>query len=307
MGGNNVAEKLYLKYNRGQEEAADRHALKYLEKMNYPANGLINLLEFFQSQMVGYKGQINEYALSHPISSKRIDYLKSNVTYQGSDKKINDSLQGQMTRISTKLEAFIENPNEVLAKYRFQNNENANYAKSIALYRQGKISESLEILDEIIKSNSYDGFLFELKAQILHESGDIKNAIINYKKSIELLENRDSSQIRIYFASAILSLKSRDVVLNKLAIKNLKIAEKFEKTSPLLYKNLAIAFNNIDDLGRSFAALAEYNYLIGDVTKSKKYIEKAESELEKEKSAKIDLLRLEDLAQLIKIQEKESK
>jgi predicted Zn-dependent protease len=58
--------------------------------MKYPANGLVTLLEFFQTEMLGYQGQVDEYLLSHPVSKKRIDLIKArtkNVNF--SDKKIN--------------------------------------------------------------------------------------------------------------------------------------------------------------------------------------------------------------------------
>ena len=51
LGGSQAAERLFLKYTRGQEEAADRHAAKYLIKLQYPADGLVELLEFFNHEM----------------------------------------------------------------------------------------------------------------------------------------------------------------------------------------------------------------------------------------------------------------
>ena len=62
-GGSGSAQRLYMKFTRTQEEAADQHAIEYLDKMKYPADGLIKLLEFFEAEMVGYKGQIDEYLL----------------------------------------------------------------------------------------------------------------------------------------------------------------------------------------------------------------------------------------------------
>ncbi len=303
LGGSDFAQKLYLKFSRTQEEAADRHALQYLEKIDYPPSGLVELLEFFETQNRGYQGQINEYAQSHPISRKRIDYLKSNIKKKSDDKKINQKLQPQMNIVLAKLEAFIDNPDLVIKKYENDESEIANYEKAIAFYRKGKTAQALELLDKIILENKNDGFLYELKAQILYESNNVSEAILVYKKAIDLLSNRDSSQAKIYFATAILSLKNNDLSLIKMAIKNLKEAQKFENDNPFLFKQFANAYNKIGDEARSFAALAEYNFLVGDTEKAQKYGETAKEKFEENKnnnSAKSDLLRLDDLLELIK-------
>src|SRR3990167_8557881 len=49
LGGSQSAQRLYMKFTRTQEEAADAHAIEYLDKMRYPADGLIKLLEFYQT------------------------------------------------------------------------------------------------------------------------------------------------------------------------------------------------------------------------------------------------------------------
>ena len=299
LGGSNSVEKLYMKYNRGQEEAADLHALEYLDKISYPADGLVNLLEFFQREMIGYQGQIDEYAMSHPVSKKRINAIKAfSLNKNYSDKKINQPLQETMDRVLAKLEAFMENPDEILKKYQNQNSELANYSKSIAYFRKGNSSESLNLLNEIINKNSKDGFLFELKGQILFESGQITESIIAYNQALKLLGPTDAAQTKIAFASAILSLSKNDEDLIKIAIKNLSDAKKYEGDNTLLFKQLASAYSKINDEGRSFLALAEFNFLRGDEEKTTKYAKKAKEKLPK--TATEELLRADDLLDLTK-------
>lgn len=303
LGGSNIAEKLYLKFSRTQEEAADRYALQYLSKIKYPAGGLIELLEFFHSQYRGYQGQIDEYAMSHPISSKRIDYLKHNAPNGFSDRKINAELMPQMRWVLLKLEAFTRNPDEILQKYQKSSNISAKYAKSIAFFRQGRVKKSLKLLNQVILAHPNDGFLYELQGQIEYESGLVKDSIISYQKAIKLLENRDSSQAKIYFSSAILALKSNDLKLIKLAIANLKSAQKYEQESPFLHKNLANAYHEIGEEGLSYAALAEYNFLIGQDKKALKYISTAKKHLK----SKIELLKLDDLEKIVQNRIKNAK
>jgi len=315
LGGSNTAERMYMKFNRGQEEAADQRAIEYLGKMSYPADGLVNLLEFFESEMIGSKSQMDEYLMSHPVSKKRIDLIKArtlNVNF--SDKKINRKLQRSMDIVLAKLEGYMENPDEILKKYQNQNDDLSNYKKSIAFSKQGKSTQSLELLDKVITNKSFErlknitkndnqidselGFLFELKGQILFESGQIIESTISYNRALKLLKEADASQSKISFSSAILSLKQDDSDLINLAIKNLEEAKEFEDDNPFLFKQLATAYSKIKDEGRSLLALAEFNLLIGQKDKSMKYAKEAKEKLDK--SDKVNLLHADDLIELSK-------
>ncbi len=305
LGGSQSATRLYMTYNRGQEEAADNHAIEYLSKMQYPADGLVTLLQSFEREMIGYKGQIDEYLLSHPISKKRIELIKNRTAeWKFSDQKINQELQPQMTRVLAKLEGFMENPETVLRKYFGQNDENSNYIKSIAFFRKGEIGQSLKLLDAIIDkysnitlqshyTSSELGFLYELRGQILFESGRIFDASLAYDKAIKLLKDRDAAQARIAFGSSILALPQDDKDLLKLAIKRFEEAKKFEENNPLLMRNMAVAYNKIGQEGKSLLALAQFNCMIGEKEKCIKYAKQAKNKLAK--SNKADALQADDL------------
>lgn len=294
LGGSQTAQRLYARFTRTQEEAADQYAVQFLDKMRYPADGLVRLLEFFESEMIGYKQQIDEYVLSHPISRKRIDLIKARTEGMNfSDKKINQPLQKQMNRVLAKLSGFIDSPDESLKKYQNRHDEEANYVKSIALFRKSKSPESLILLDKIISDNPRDGFLHELKGQILFESGDVENSILAYNQAVKMLSEQDGTLAKISLSAAILTLRSDDESLVNLAIRRLKEAQQIENENPFLLKQLANAYNKIGDEGRSLLALAEFNLLIGDKEKCRKYANDAKEKLDK--SAKKDLLRADDL------------
>lgn len=300
-GGSDSANRLFMKYTRTQEESADQYAIKYLQNMSYPATGLVRLLEFFDSRMVGYHDKVDEYLLSHPVSRKRIDLIKNRTAnWNFSNKKINNSLQSDMDIVVAKLEAFMQAPDYLLEKYRKNNSKKANYIKAIAYFRKGYVKKSLKLLDPIIKNSKSNkinlGFLWELKGQILYESGDIENAIISYNKALKLLDNRDSAQVKIAFASAIINLNSLDKDLIKLAISNLKQAENFEKSNPFLFKQLAAAYSKNGDEALSFLALAQYNFILRNKDKCLKYAKMAKEKLNK--SQKLALIKAEDLIKL---------
>ncbi len=282
LGGSQTAERVFMKFTRNQEEAADTHAIEYLDKIQYPADGLVTLLESFEVEMRAYKGQIDEYSLSHPVSRKRIDLIKSRTAGKNySDKKINQKLQKSMDFILAKFEGFMENPDVILQKYQNKNDEFSNYKKSLAFFKKGRVDESLKLLDKIIALNPKNGFLYETKGQILFETGNVEGAIIAYNKSSKLLERREAALIKIYFSSAILSLKNEDLELLNLAIKKLKEAQEFEGDNPFLFKQLALAYSKINQEALSLLALAEYNLLIAQNDKAKKYAKEAKEKIDK--------------------------
>ncbi|MDX2083672.1 MAG: M48 family metalloprotease [Rickettsiales bacterium] len=314
-GGSQTANRLFMKYTRGQEEAADNHAIEYLAKMQYPAAGLINLLEFFESEMIGYQGEIDEYLLSHPVSKKRIDLIKARtLNTKFSDQKINQKLQPQMDQVLAKLEGFMENPEMILEKYKNQNDDLSNYKKLIAFFRKGEVKKALPMLDSLIQKNStitlkskYDssqiGFLYELKGQILFESGQIIDSIIAYNKAIKFLTPQDSAQAKIAFASAILVLPKDDKDLIKLALDKLFEAKKYENENPFLFKQIAVAYAKTGDEAKSMLALAEFNCMIDQKEKCRKYAKEAKEKLDK--NAVSELLRADDLLELTAEEKKE--
>lgn len=303
-GGSDSAQRLYMKYTRNQEEAADGHAIQYLDQIAYPANGLVALLEFFDSQLIGYKEFIDEYLLSHPVSQKRINLIKSRTKgSKHSNQKINQQLQHSMDIVSAKLEAFIESPDVTLKRYQNQQDELANYRKAIALFRMGSIDKALLLLEKIIASNtsrdpSELGFLYELKGQILFESGKVQHSLIAYNKAIKLLGEAHSSQAKIHFSVGILGLKVMDKDLLNLAIKHLEEAKKFESDNPFLFRQLAKAHAKIGNEGKSLLSLAEFNFLINKKKECLKYAKLAKDKLPK--TDKVNLLRADDLVELVK-------
>ncbi len=297
MGGSQIAERSMLKFSRQQEEAADFLALKYLAKTNNSADGLLKLLQFFNSEEDLYGQIIDEYALTHPVSKKRISFIKSN---SGTlVHKNNPELEKKLARIIVKLEAFLGDPDQIIKIYN-QNDQNSQYARSIAYYKKGDLAKSLAIIDKLIKKNVNDGYLYDLKGQFLFESGKIMDSISAYNQAIKI--NPNNNLARIALATSIINLNTKDDQLIAFAINNLMIALKTERTNQEIYQKLSFAYMQNNDLGNSYLALAELNLLKKDKEKTLKYIKLAKENLAK--SDKFSLLRLEDIEEFVKKIEK---
>jgi predicted Zn-dependent protease len=296
FGSTQSYQGLYMKYSRGQEEAADKLAVSYLDKMQYPANGLLELLQSFKRDEIGIKGQeINEFYQSHPITTKRIDFIKSHIALtKFDDTKINQPLLKQMGWILVKLEAFIDNPDQLLLKYQnIKDGDLKFYGLAIINYRLGKTNEAIKNINEVIANNPANGFLYELKAQILFESGNIVDAIINYHKALKLIAKKDNLLIRISLSNAIIALNSNDQELLELAIRYLKSALLQENNNPLIYRSLAAAYSQIGDMGKYYLSLADFNLAIGNKEAAIKFAKLAKENLDK--NAINDLMHGDDI------------
>jgi len=299
MGGSQTAQRVYMKYSRSQEESADSLAIQYLDKISYPAFGLIDLLEYFESQNIGYKNYVDEYLLSHPVSRNRIELIKSRTKDKKfSNHKINNKLQKRMNIIVAKLEGFLNDPDQILQTYSKSSDFQSRYIRSIANYKKGNFSQAINLIKSLIKENDKDGFIYELYGQILFEGGYADLAILAYQQAIKILPKEDSALSKINLAFTILSKKENNSDELDYCILLLKEAKKIEKENPFLFKNLAIIFMKKDDEARYNLALSEYNYLLGDYKKALKHAKEAKKRLPD--SATIEITEADDLIDLLK-------
>lgn len=307
LSSSHVGNRLALKFNRSQEESADILALKYLEKLKLPTKGLLEIMNYFQEQSVGSINIINPYDLTHPISSSRIQLIKNySLKYKYANAKFDKKITKDFHRVQAKLNGFLD---EIETTFRSQKNrfdEDSQLTKSIAYYRKNDFVESHKLLDELIKNNPQDGFLYELKAEFLFNENKIYEAILNYKKALNYLDEPSKTLAQIAFANAILELKSNDKFLLNLAIENLQKSQKYESENALIFKSLASAYTLDNKDGKAFLALAEYNYILKEDDKAQKLAEEALKELEKTQD-KISQLRAQDLIEIIKNNKDKSK
>jgi predicted Zn-dependent protease len=118
-----------------------------------------------------------------------------------------------------------------------------------------------------------------------------------YDKALKL-PNPNPALIKIAFAAAIISLNSDDKDLLNVAIQNLLSAKKQEKDSPEVFKQLAAAYSQKNDLPHAYLALAELNLLINKNDKAAEYAKLAKDKLDK--ADKASLLQADDIAAIAK-------
>jgi len=76
MGPQELIRRSLLSYQRGEEQAADRAAVKYLTATGQSAKGMLITFERFANEALFKTSSIDPYVLSHPLPAERISSLQ---------------------------------------------------------------------------------------------------------------------------------------------------------------------------------------------------------------------------------------
>ncbi|MDB2415013.1 M48 family metalloprotease [Rickettsiales bacterium] len=288
-GSGHIANRQLLKYTRGHEESADQAALKFLDKANYPADGLIELLKILYNKETAIYEDLNPYTTTHPLSKDRILHIKSHIEKSKKNASFSKEFAQKYATAIVKLKAFLNSTEETLQKYPEQDQTlNALYARSIAYYKRPDLLSSLNNINKLIYNYPKNPYFNELKGQILFENGKVKDSIKFYDNAISLLPG--SALLKIQLATAQIATEDSSLLNN--AITNLEKALLKEKRNVFAWRQLAIAYGRNGDLGMSNLALAEEAHLLGDKEALDKFIKLAQKHIKEGSPAD---LRLKDL------------
>ena len=188
LGSQQIAQGMVAKYSRSQESAADQAAVKYLEGIKKSSNGMLEVLYKFANQEALSSNRQSIRVRSHPISRDRIRSLEEKVQKSKFiENEDDDKLIFEYEMIQAKLNGFLNNAKDIIKKGS-NGSDQSKYALAVAYYRQALLNDSLLILDELILKYPKNPWYYELKGQILYESGKIEDSIEPYMTALELKE-----------------------------------------------------------------------------------------------------------------------
>lgn len=274
-GGTTLAQQGFLNHSRTQEASADQAALKYLSDAGYNAKGLLTFLEKLRGQEVLPSSQQSEYLRTHPLTTNRISYLQSNVektahkaSYAAKDVELFERMQAKLT-------GYIY-PDQAL---RYADDTIAHkYARAIAYHRKNNFDKALAAADELIRLEPDNPYFYELKGQMLYESGRTADAVPFYGRAVKMAP--EAGLIRAHYGQAILaSAKARGDYTD--AIDQLERSLRNEPRSPLVHRLLATAYGRIDDKGAARVHLAEEAMLQRKFSDARRQVGLAEQLLDK--------------------------
>jgi predicted Zn-dependent protease len=292
-GGASYAQGNLMAFSRTQEQAADQAALGFLDQAGISARGMLEIFKKLESENALAVSAMNPYLRSHPLTRDRINFVENHINARpGEDSGLPEAWVEAHARMVAKLEAFLQEPQQVLQRYQDDSSLTGRYAKAIALYRLPDLDRALQEINALIAEQPDDPYFHELKGQMLFENGRVADAVAPYREAVRL--RPDSALLRIGLGQALIETNAPEA--NQEAIFHLEEATKLEPRNAGAWRLLGIARGRNGQEGTSNLALAEYALLVGKNEDARLYARRAEGNIDPSDPA---WLRLQDILRVI--------
>ena len=288
LGGVNSAQGVFAAYRRSEENAADQVAISLLVRTGHDLSGFETIMRKLQAQE-DYQ-LTNDFALwrSHPAVKERLSLILNQqktdqVKFTVNTKRIS-SENALFERIRAKLYGFLYSSKKTLERYPEKDTSlPARYARVIALYKEGYFKNALKQLDTMIDDYPDDPYFYELKGQILFETGQADQAVEPYRKAVELLP--DSVLMKVGLIQAQIEKDDPESLLQ--AQKLLSEISTQDHEIPLIWRLQAVVYGRTGQQGMAAYALAEYNMMTGNGKQAEMFAKRAVDLLPKEEAASL--------------------
>lgn len=262
LGAQDMAMRSLLQYQRGEEQAADRSALKYLEATQQSPKGLLETFQRFNQEAMFKTQGMDPYLVSHPFPQERISNLETTAKKSPYwDRKDPPALQARHDLMRAKLFGFTARPDEVGRRYPMSDNSAAaRYARSIAAYRNKQLANALGGIDSLTREQPNNPYFWELKGQVLLEFGRANEAVTALKRSVALAPS--SGLIKGMLGHALIQTGNPRNIDE--AIIELSNAAQREPDSSENWRFLATAYSQKGQQGQAHLAAAQAYFTDGD-------------------------------------------
>lgn len=276
-GGGHAFERSMLKFSRTQESSADQAAMRYLDHLGWGVTGMRDFFKVIDEKTALYAQQVSPYALSHPMTSDRIQAVQDHISKVPAPGP-SAAIEANFQRLRGKVIGFFDPPRTLLKQLdnKKLSPEGRQYAKAIALYRLGRYSEALVDLDNLIKTTD-SGWYYEMKGQILFDTGKIDEAIAVLEKASQ--KRPRAKYLKVMLAHAILESKQPNKEARAKALL-LPITQK-DPDNSFAWRLLAVAEGKSNNMGLASLAMAEEAFSKGDEDFARSKVEQAIKKLPK--------------------------
>ena len=279
LGGQESARRMLLAFSRDQESRADQFAIKALRDSHQSPQGLANFFKTLSGQEMLLSEQQDPYVRTHPLTRERMNTVRRAAEESPYGKLPPDpEREHQHQRMIAKLYAFLKPQLATMQRYPESDQSiEARYARSIAYFRRGQINKAVPEVDSLIKDEPDDPYFWELKGQMLLETGHVEEAVSAYRSSVELLPDAPLNLVAMAHAM-IETGKPKEYAED--AQKTLNAALHLENENPFAWDLLARSYHQSGNTGMSAYAAAEKALLTGQYREVVRYTKEAEKHLE---------------------------
>ena len=272
LGGTNAMQSAFAAYRRTEENAADQIAVSLLQKTGHDLSGLEAIMRKLKTQE-SYQAT-DDFALwrSHPAAKERLEVILNQQKNFSPDQKRIMRENALFDRIKAKLAGFLYSTKKTLERYPETDKRlPARYARAIALYKDGRFKDALERVNALIADYPDDPYFYELKGQILFETGRAAEAVEPYQKAVSLLP--DSALMRLGLIQAQIEKDDADSLTE--AEKSLSLFTNMSHEIPLIWRLQAVVYGRTGRRGLALYALAEYNLALGNKKQAESFAKRA--------------------------------
>jgi len=260
--GQSAAMGNYLAFNRVQEATADASAIRYLATAGLSGRGMLSFFRKLQKQEMRYRGQIDPFMQSHPLSGERIANLTGDVEASPSyNARPDPALEERFARVKAKLAGYVLPPEQTLRQYPLTDRSlPAHYARAYAYHKAGYPDKADAEADALVAARPDDPYFQEIKGQILLEAGRPREALVPLRLATE--GSRQNPLIATTFGHALIATEDKTNVPE--AIRVLRVATQRDDDNPWAWMQLGTAYELTGDEPRAALATAERASMTGD-------------------------------------------
>ncbi|MCX7329303.1 MAG: M48 family metalloprotease [Hyphomicrobiales bacterium] len=261
-GGQEMAMRSLLAYQRSEEQAADRMAVTYLEKTGQSPRGMLDTFRRFSQDAMFKTSSIDPYLLSHPLPQERIANMEALANKSPFlSRKDPPALQARHDMMRAKLFGFAGNAAEVGRRYPLSDTSlPGRYARAISAYQSKRLPDALAQIDALLAEQPANPWFWELKGQVLLEFGRPQEALAPLRRAVSLAPS--AGLVRILLGQALVATGNK--ALAPEAIRELSNATQREAEWPDGWRHLAQAYALKGDIGMAEYASAQAYFVVGD-------------------------------------------
>ncbi|WP_182419382.1 M48 family metalloprotease [Bartonella sp. HY038] len=291
MGSSDVAMRTLMAYQRGEESAADRSAINYLNKTQQSAKGMLTTFDRLGRSLNLSGSRIDPYRSSHPLPPERIAAIQTLAKQSPYfEKKDPADLQlrhdmarakiaGNMGRTSELRRMFAANPRSLPARY----------GDTIIAVANARPQDGVAKAKALLKEQPQNAYFQELLGDALLRANDAQGAAEAYKRASSLDKSR-SSLLRINYGRALLATNKPSNLT--LAISEIKSGLRNEPSFASGYGVLAQAYGRQGQTGLADLATADMYYYGSEYKQARIFAVRAQRSL---KPNSAEWLRAQDI------------
>ncbi len=260
--GQSAAMGNYLAFNRVQEATADASAVRYLSDSGTSGRGMITFFKKLQQQEYRYRGEIDPFMQSHPMSGERIGNLSADIqASKAYTNKTDPALEERFRRVKAKLAGYVLPYASTLLLYPDRDQSiTAHYARAYAYHKGGYPDKADAEAAALITAEPHNPYFQEIVGQILLEAGKPKAALAPLRAATE--GSRSNPLIATTFGHALIATEDRANLPE--AIRVLRVATQRDDDNVWAWMQLGTAYEQSGDEPRAALATAERAQLMGD-------------------------------------------